>query len=317
VYFAAKTPHHMTADLAPLVRDPDSRLAGLLFDATALNWPVIEAKWRALQAGQGALASVSSDPAGLIAVCLRLLKRLSHEAPNHWQIQPEGLEHRLTQCGLSLAAPYPVSAPPSASQFSQSLLSELNALSPEHRLLSYLSLHLAEDFVILQGKPQQHQIEQAAVCFPSRWDPAEKIGLDFRAIHAPVADNQRLIKHADALMSALFTSVGGYVRYVWTLSRDHRLSQHPSLAPNVGDTICYRQERQTTWALPELGRLVFTIGIRVEPLSELSESQRETLLAAVNSMTEAVLDYKNLHSIKAQLNREMAHSNASNNLNLR
>jgi Protein of unknown function (DUF3445) len=304
VYFAAKTPHHMTADLAPLARDPETRLAGFLFDAAALTWPVVEAKWRALQAGHGALASVSNDPTGLIAVCLCLLKRLSQEAPHHWQTTPEGLHHSLTQCHLSLTAPYPVSAPDTASEFTQSLLSELNALSPAQRLLSTLSLHLAEDFVILQGNAQHHQIEQAAVCFPSRWDPAAKVGLDFRAIHAPVADNQRLIKHADALMSALFASETGYVRYVWTLTRDPRLSQHPSLALIEGDTLYYRQERQTTWSLPELNRLIFTIGITVKPLHEAldEETKRETLLCAVNSMSEAVLSYKNLHSIKAQLN---------------
>jgi dimethylamine monooxygenase subunit A len=56
-----------------------------------------------------------------------------------------------------------------------------------------IALSLQEDFVILKKEDETLRTEYLSVCFPSRWDPREKLGLDFSQIHAPVADNQMLL----------------------------------------------------------------------------------------------------------------------------
>ena len=69
-----------------------------------------------------------------------------------------------------------------------------------------IALAIQEDFVILKQENDTLRTEYLSVCFPSRWDPREKLGLDFAAIHAPVANNELLL--AAGTMSQTWRSMG-------------------------------------------------------------------------------------------------------------
>ena len=89
-----------------------------------------------------------------------------------------------------------------------------------------VALAIQEDFVILKQHQYTLRTEYLSVCFPSRWDPREKLDLDFAAIHAPVADNQTLIAAGPNLMTMAFVAQP-MLRYVWLIVPAANLDQHP------------------------------------------------------------------------------------------
>ena len=76
---------------------------------------------------------------------------------------------------------------------------------------------LQEDFVILHDEPGDgFRARFLSVCFPSNWNPAEKLGLDFMAIHAPVADNALLQAGARGIVDMAFRQAP-MLRHVWLI----------------------------------------------------------------------------------------------------
>lgn len=198
------------------------------------------------------------------------------------------------------------------------------------RLADALALAVQEDYVVMRGDSEsdpesgaeEHGAELLHVCFPSHWRPADNLGLDFAAIHAPVAHNALLLASAGRVMKALF-SKGPFVRYTWGLVTDPRLDHNPALPDyprarlpegvqddgaqddeaRLGSSVFLRVERQTTLALPELRRCLFTIRVSVRPLAAVLTTleRRRTLAAALRSMDEALLRYKGLTELRAPL----------------
>ena len=89
-----------------------------------------------------------------------------------------------------------------------------------------MALSLQEDFVILKQQDDTLHTEYLSVCFPSRWDPRDKLGLDFAAIHAPVADNQTLLAAGQSIMTMAFMKQP-MLRHVWLIVPSASLDQHP------------------------------------------------------------------------------------------
>ena len=184
-----------------------------------------------------------------------------------------------------------------------------------------VALAIQEDFVILKQHEYTLRTEYLSVCFPSRWDPREKLGLDFAAIHAPVADNGMLVAAAPNLMTMAFITQP-MLRYVWLIVPAANLDQHPDknqawwdealLDPSpLLPRLFFRIERQTTWPLPHLQRAVFFIRLMMSPLtgvlrisapvrSERSEGsdalvpRAAELAAAIRSMTPAIVAYRGM-----------------------
>jgi hypothetical protein len=182
-----------------------------------------------------------------------------------------------------------------------------------------LSLGMQEDFVILHDEPSEGFVARfLSVCYPSNWTPASKLGLNFAAIHAPVADNEMLLKAAQGIESIAFrqTSVE---RFVWLLSPTSDLAQDPDVRvdrwaqwvkqdhgspDNMLKQVCFRVERQTTLPLPALKRAVFLIRLFVCPLDEVLRVQpgrASQLHAALASMSDAVLAYRGMHLARERL----------------
>jgi len=61
-----------------------------------------------------------------------------------------------------------------------------------------LALLLQEDLVLMHST----KAEAMWVCLPSRWNPAQKIGLDFAQIHMPVPHSEKLQAVQDNLTKA-------------------------------------------------------------------------------------------------------------------
>jgi hypothetical protein len=190
----------------------------------------------------------------------------------------------------------------------------LQALPPPWRLAGLLSLAFEEDYALLDGR--DGTVPWLAVTLPSHWAPEAKVGLHFRAVHAPVADNERLMAAGDKL-PALMCSAPAHERFVWSLGTHPRLHAHPLRSPRepwpVGDpdTVAraawWRTERQTFLPLPAQAcggpMAVFTIGVQVMPLEHAIRTTAHALRLhdALATMSPAVLDYRGLADARDDL----------------
>jgi len=187
----------------------------------------------------------------------------------------------------------------------------LRALPARWQLPGLLSLALAEDFAVIEGATAR--IPYMAVCLPSRWAPEEKVGRHFAEVHAPVADNQLLLTAADHL-ARLVTGSERWERFVWTVTAEPRLMQHPQHVPatgwpsalNAGDLAArasFRTEHQTFIPLGQARQAVFTIGVECRPLVDAIDTPARALQLhdALASMTDAVLAYRGLGDARDRL----------------
>jgi hypothetical protein len=175
------------------------------------------------------------------------------------------------------------------------------------RLPSELPPEIAyeQDFAVLDG--ETGRLQWLCVCVPSHWAPEDKIGLDFAAVHAPVADN-RLLAGASSQLVKLATSGECWERFVWTVSPSGRYDQHPrrharepwpqaSDADAFGDRCWLRWERQTFFPVDAgTQEAVFTIHVMLQPLREVvaAPGAARRLHDSIASMSSAVLAYKGL-----------------------
>jgi dimethylamine monooxygenase subunit A len=179
------------------------------------------------------------------------------------------------------------------------------------RLAGLLCLSFAEDFAIVDGADAT--IPWIAACLPSHWAPQHKVGRHFAEVHGPVADNALLVRAGEHL-TRMVCGNERWERFVWNVTRQPRLNAHPDLsdpAPWPVDAFAdaaaprawWRTERQTFIPLPQLTQAVFTIGIESQPLAMAIDTAHKAarLHAAIESMSDAVLSYRNLTDVRAPL----------------
>jgi len=166
-----------------------------------------------------------------------------------------------------------------------------------------LALNFEEDIAVM------HNGILAAICFcfPSGWVPAERIGMTLTEIHGPVADNHHLVLASDKLAKTMADPVlGSFRRQVWTITTNPRLSNHPEYRsdkePGGIADLYFRLETQTTAPLGDGITSLFFVKVDVVPLSVMWNSQGQAIKNSINSMTDAILDYKNLRRIRSLLN---------------
>ncbi len=169
-----------------------------------------------------------------------------------------------------------------------------------------LALCLNEDVALLENDV----LTAICFCFPSSWVPAKRLGMALAQIHHPVADGERLVQASPKIAHVMSDpQQGSFRRYVWTISNSAELSQHPlrksKAIPKRVEDLYYRLETQTTMPInTSLGRAsLFLVKVEVCPLMTFWQNpeQRIQICASIQSMSEAVLEYKNLRSIKALL----------------
>ena len=169
-----------------------------------------------------------------------------------------------------------------------------------------LALCLNEDIALLEDDV----LTAICFCFPSSWVPAQRLGMALAQIHSPVADGERLVQASPKIAHVMSDpQQGSFRRHVWTISNSPELSQHPSRKANAipkgVDDLYYRLETQTTMPITtSQGRAsLFLVKVEVCPLMVFWQNpeQRAQICASIESMSEAVLEYKHLRSIKALL----------------
>jgi hypothetical protein len=188
---------------------------------------------------------------------------------------------------------------------------------PAHlRRAALVSLAFAEDFAVLDGTDAT--VPWLAVCLPSHWAPEDKVGRAFAAVHAPIADGE-LLRAASASLTALVTGDERWERFVWTVTADPRLHQHPARSDvawpePVGDddrgdaealaaAASLRSERQTFIPIPGSRQAVFTIFVDSAPLAAAvtTTADARRLHDAIASMSPAVLAYRRLDRVRDRL----------------
>jgi hypothetical protein len=187
----------------------------------------------------------------------------------------------------------------------------LLGLPPAWRRAGLLALAFAEDLALLDA---DGRVAWFAVALPSHWAPAAKLGLDFAALHAPVADAALVVQAADALLQVM-RGPARWERFVWNVTGHPRLHAHPArveprrwaddAAAAIPDRAWWRTERQTFLPLAGTGALAFTIRVDVQPLAAVVDTPARAarLHAAVASMSPAVIAYRALAPVHAPLLR--------------
>ena len=154
-----------------------------------------------------------------------------------------------------------------------------------------------EDMCLLTLRPgdEQYRLVGAAVAWPSDWTPADKMGLPLRALHAPIQGyEEQLATGVDHFMAKLKPgAIYGRCNWFIAATGDKRwVAEPPEQAfahvtpENAGETLFVRSERQTLRRLPETGAILFTIGIYVSALGELSPANISRLADAMEGLLE-------------------------------
>jgi len=158
-----------------------------------------------------------------------------------------------------------------------------------------LSTEIEEDIAVMH----KGRLEAISFCFPSGWIPTEALGQDFAFLHEPVADNDLLIKSSQKLSKYMCNHT--IQRWVWNVTTIEELSNHPTTnRPELKsfDDLYFRLETQISAPVDEDTSL-FLVLVEVFPLNEVWNI---SILKSINSMSESVLEYKNLIEIKKYLN---------------
>ncbi len=189
----------------------------------------------------------------------------------------------------------------------------LRPLAPEWRLAGLLALAFAEDLAIVDAA--DGSVPWMAVCLPSHWAPADKVGRGFAEVHAPVADAEMVRRAAPQLVQLMAGSAQPerWERFVWNVTGHPRLHAHPrhvdparwpaDIATTLPAGAWWRTERQTILPVPAHAQAVFTIEVACQPLAQAIDTPQRAarLHDAIASMSDAVLAYRGLAAVRAPL----------------
>lgn len=174
---------------------------------------------------------------------------------------------------------------------------------PESYTIKDISLEIEEDIAVLENGI----LKSICFCFPSGFNPTDKLNLPLFNIHSPVADNEKLLKSNDNLVKVISKKDSVFRRYVWTLTTLNKLSQLPIYdrpKPNSIEDLYFRTETQTTIGLDNQ-TVLFLVKLNMVKLTLLSNNQIVTIKESIDSMSENVLNYKSLVEIKKILNHNI------------
>jgi len=173
---------------------------------------------------------------------------------------------------------------------------DINTTLPE------VCVRLEEDVAILKDG----HLHAIGFCFPSGFYPAQKIGLSFFDMHLPVGDGETLRRSSEKVSALISKQDAMFRRYVWTLTSLPTLSQLPGYTrprPQSINDLYFRTETQTTVGIG--GDIcLFFVKVEMHPLLQVWDDleKRRLIVDSIHSMSEAVLDYKNLVHIKKIIN---------------
>jgi hypothetical protein len=314
VPYPVVAPYRPRPDLARLGSVMHGRLEARVLDPDDGAPAALRAKWARLRAAPGRCVAIAPELADdPVAVWTRVATAACALADREARGAGEGpaVDGPLLRVGDALhatVAGWAMPADPHAPFSLRALRADAEPVlrwiasrPPAEQPLHALALALQEDLAWIEADPPGAAARTALlhVCWPSGWDPAAKIGMDFAAVHAPVADADLLRASARPLSRALLTQ-GPFVRFVWTVAPDGSRARHPSDGPRPPDAApWFRCERQVS--VPVVpggsgGLALFLIRLHLAPLAGVADTpeRRALLREALASMSAATRLYKGL-----------------------
>ena len=163
------------------------------------------------------------------------------------------------------------------------------------------AMNFEEDIAIMH-----HGVLSAiCFCFPSSWIPFYGLDKTLEEIHRPVADGDHLRRVSSKLTKTMADPIlGSFLRYVWTITKVPDLSNHPEVKQNYDDAeltfdnLYFRLEKQTTLPLNDGKTSLFFVKVEVVPLKNVWSP---LIKESIDSMSDAIIQYKNLKEIKTVL----------------
>ena len=173
---------------------------------------------------------------------------------------------------------------------------DINTTLPE------ICTQLEEDVAVLKDG----FLQSIGFCFPSGFYPTQKLGLSFFEMHLPVGDGETLRRSSEKVSALISKKDAMFRRYVWTLTSLPSLSQLPSYTkpvPQTIDDLYFRTETQTTVGI-DGSICLFFVKVDMHPLQQVWDDpvKRQSIIDSINSMSDAVIAYKNLAQIKSIVN---------------
>jgi dimethylamine monooxygenase subunit A len=168
------------------------------------------------------------------------------------------------------------------------------------------------DFVLLAPDGSGNfRLRAGAVCFPSWWALAEKIGLTLDEIHGVVPGLNPSLAPAIGQFLHKLRPGAPFERANWGLAATPELNLHPALdrprleAPLDAERTWVRIEDQILAAMPVTGGILFGIHVRVVPLAQILADApiRAGLHRALVTMPDALAAYKGLATVRTDLIR--------------
>ncbi len=175
--------------------------------------------------------------------------------------------------------------------------------SSMHPLLA-ASLLVQEDLCVMTQVGQEWVLSAASVCFPSRWDPRDKIGKSLLGIHDPVPHYEEKIGVATQNIFDKLTVDRPISRVNWTVMDSKDLHQPVAVrdpdaiavnSENISDTLYFRRERQTLRKLPLSGDILFTIRTYTDSFGDVEKmfpDFRRNIGTTIAGASPQTVDYK-------------------------
>ncbi len=127
----------------------------------------------------------------------------------------------------------------------------------------------------------EYRLTAAALAFPTDWQLSEKLGKKITNVHAPIHGYREQLASGVNHFFDNLTPGPIFGRSNWFVVANDNLRYVPAAGTNpfagvtpqnAGERLFVRCERQTLRRLPESGAILFTIGIYVTPLGQLSDA---------------------------------------------
>ncbi len=174
-----------------------------------------------------------------------------------------------------------------------------------YQKLCKLSECVEPDLIFIN--PRTKKIIGEAVCFPSKWNPEEKIDKTIEEAHAIIpAMNKNNLNHSiDIFLKKLAPydvelDKGIYLRANIGFTQLDELNQHPNkrLPPiSIEDNNFYiRLEEQAIMKLPNTEIIIFGIRVKNIKFKDVEKDQIPGLINMLSTMSQDMADYKGIGS---------------------
>ncbi len=253
---------------------------------------------------------------------------------DHWLVVDDDRDFYLAQKAALLQSDLPsvFAATPGSEDAGAEVLAEVQAWLSDrgvdiaapsgdsHPLIEAARL-VQEDLAVMQKIEGEWVLTAGAVCFPTHWCIADKVGSSLAGVHGPVAHYENeLSAKVDRLHDRLRVDRPVWRRN-WVVAPTSRLDliERGGLAnagtPNVGLVIepdgspmWIRSERQTLRRLPRTDAIVFTILVQRTPLGVLLERPdvAQRMLSVTDSWDAEKRMYASTGGALRQLNEWLA-----------